>query len=227
MTLVVADLGRCDFRRALKRMNVLVERIWKGLDQEHLILFESDPVITLGRHTQSSSLLVSGSELGGLGIDLMRVNRGGDVTWHGPGQLIVFPLINVRLRDWNVYQLIDKLIEAIAETLEAFGVRADPPGEEIGVWVGGDKIANIGLWHERGIVSHGLSFNVNPEFDWTNFIKPCGDESRRVTSLERLVRECPPMDTVKRILTDRLRRQLVPTISPEPARERKWQTTTW
>jgi len=208
-------------------MNVLVDRIWKDLEQEHLMVFESEPAITLGRNTKPTSLRVSPEELGRRGIELIEVNRGGDATWHGPGQLVVFPLINIRHRDWDVYRLVDLLIGSISDTLSAFGVPADPPEGEIGVWVGGYKIANIGLWHERGIVSHGLALNVNPDFGWIECIHPCGDAQARVTSLANLLHDCPRMEVVKRILLDRLRRKLSYRLPLAPGQEQPWANSIW
>jgi lipoate-protein ligase B len=208
VTVVIDDLGRCAFSRAHRHMRDRLDRLHAGNGPEAIVAFESDPVITLGRNTRSGSLRARRRDIEGAGIPVVEVERGGDATWHGPGQLVLFPLIDIEGRGTDVYGFIDLLKEAVGETLVPYGIRIDPPGGEVGVWVGGRKIANIGLRLRRGIVSHGISLNVNPDFGWVDLIHPCGDAVARLTSLGKLVDPCPSLEAIKTALLQHIIRHL-------------------
>jgi len=208
VTLPVEDLGRCAFPVALDRMGYRLDRMQRGIEGGHVIVFESYPVITLGRDARRANLLVGEGDLLERGVRVVKVDRGGDATWHGPGQLVMFPLVDLRRRGWDVYRFVDLLIDSVATTLAHYGISIDPPEGAVGVWVRGEKIASIGLRHRRGIVSHGISLNVNPSFEWFDFINPCGDRRHRVTSLHKLLDPCPDLESVKAILLDRFNRRL-------------------
>ncbi len=198
------DLGRTSLAEAICRMDQGLAALVAGQGPERLLVFEPRPVISLGRHTQASSLRLPLDEIRAQGLATLEVSRGGDVTWHGPGQLVCFPLVRLAGHGLDVYAFIDLLIRGVAETLAAFGVAADPPGEGVGVWVGQKKIASIGLRHEDGVTSHGVALNVCPDFSWLDYINPCGDAGRNVTSLHLLLEEHPTVQQVKEVFLARL-----------------------
>ena len=203
--IAVEDLGHCEFGDAIDCMNRRVASLVSGESPERILVLEPRPVITLGRDTRSSSLVVPLEEIRAKGIPTVEVGRGGDVTWHGPGQLVFFPLVRLGRRRLDVYSFIELMVRCVAETLAAFGIEADPPGDEIGVWVRQKKIASIGIRHEDGIASHGIALNVCPDFEWLDYINPCGDPGRNVTSFELLLGDCPTIEHVKAIFLARLR----------------------
>ena len=150
-----------------------------------LLLVEHEPVYTLGRSAKDEHLLLSEAEMTRRGIDVVRIGRGGDVTFHGPGQLVGYPIIDLGSRErglsWYVTQLEEVLIRAVSD----FGVTAGRDVRNRGVWVGNDKIAAIGVRVARRITMHGFALNVAPDLRYYSGIVPCGVRDVGVTSLER------------------------------------------
>jgi lipoate-protein ligase B len=182
----ILDLGRRPYRSTLALQRALVERRRLGtLDHDLLLLVEHEPVVTLGRATQFSSLPLPPVELARRGIEVVEVERGGDVTWHGPGQLVGYPILDLtgHRQDlhWYLRQLEELLIEGLA-TLGLTGVRV--PGRT-GVWTGGRKIASIGVHVRRWITFHGFALNVHPDLRAFDQIVACGIAGVDMTSVER------------------------------------------
>lgn len=160
------------------------------------LLLEHEPVITLGRRARDNFLLESRDRLAARGVAVVVADRGGDVTWHGPGQFVLYPILRIDPRGAPAGHLA-RLERIAVETARRFGVQAFTREGLAGAWTAGGKLAAIGFRIRRGITFHGLSFNVAPSLDGFAAIVPCGLENERVTSLRELLGEaCPSMDQV-------------------------------
>ncbi len=175
-----------DFALAYGEQLRLWQQVLSGQAGDALMLLEHPPVITFGKSGRLENLLVDKAALARLGVGLFFTDRGGDVTYHGPGQLVAYPIIDLRRRGRDVHRYIHDLEEVIIRTLADFGVTAGRDERRVGVWVDGEKIAAIGVRVRRWVTLHGLAVNVVPELAHFGLINPCGITERGVTSLERL-----------------------------------------
>ena len=171
---------------------------------DRLLLLEHFPVYTLGRGGDASNLIASPARLRELGAEFVRIDRGGDITFHGPGQLVAYPI--VELRDpLDLRRYVRSLQAAIIETAGAFGVEAHAEDGLIGVWVEGRrKLAAIGVRVKRGVTTHGLALNVNTDLRWFGEMIPCGIADREVTSLAAELGHPVDMAAVEDTLADAL-----------------------
>jgi lipoyl(octanoyl) transferase len=181
----VRELGRIDYGAALALQQDLVARRKQGLLPDHLLLLEHSHVITLGRNGHMENLLASGEILDRAGIAFYPTDRGGDVTYHGPGQLVGYPILD--LREWkrDVGAYVRSIEQAIIDTLAEYGIEAGRIPKLTGVWVGDRKIAAIGVHLSRWVTSHGFALNVTTDLDYFQYIVPCG-LTKPVTSMEQL-----------------------------------------
>ncbi len=173
---------------------------------DRLLLLEHFPVYTIGRGGDETNLLASAERLRQLGAELVRIDRGGDITFHGPGQLVAYPI--VELRDpLDLRRYVRSLEAAIIETAAAFGVAADRVEGLTGVWVDGErKLAAIGVRVRRGVTTHGLALNVNTDLGWFAEMVPCGIRDKEVTSLARELGQPVAMEAVENALASALAR---------------------
>lgn len=179
-------LGAIPYGEALKLQRQLVEAIFQRGVPGVLLLLEHPPVVTLGRGAKREHLLVPEEELKKRGIAVYEVERGGDVTYHGPGQIVGYPLVNLRFWKRDVHAFLRALEEVLMQFLEAFGVRAFRFPPYTGVWVeknGPQKIAAIGVAVRRWVTYHGFALNVAPDLTPFRYIIPCGIQGFGVTSL--------------------------------------------
>jgi lipoate-protein ligase B len=185
----VIDLDRCDYDTALALQTRLVaHRKAHRSEDGHLVLVEHDPpVITRGRRGGDRFLLTGRDELARRGIDLRDTKRGGDVTYHGPGQLVGYPVFDLTAADRSVHGHIRRLEQVLIDALARFDVRAERVAGLTGVWVGDEKIAAIGIAVTRWVTYHGFALNVNTDLSHFGLIVPCGIADRGVTSLARLL----------------------------------------
>jgi lipoic acid synthetase len=167
-------LGTGDYGEVLELQRQLRERRSQGELGDLVITVEHNPVFTIGRLGSTSNLLVSRDVLKAEGIQLFEIERGGDITYHGPGQLVVYPIIDLRDYERDVRAYVDRLEEATIRTLETFGIEGRRAPGHPGVWVDGRKIASIGVHVRRWITSHGLALNVDVERRHFAMIRPCG-----------------------------------------------------
>ena len=184
--LAVVDLGHRAYAPTLELQRALCRaRVEGQIDEDLLLLVEHDPVVTLGRSTKGSSLPVPAAELPAHGVEVFEVERGGDVTFHGPGQLVGYPIVDLQhLKPdlhWYLRELEGALIDALA-TLQIAGTRS--PGQT-GVWVGPRKIASIGVHVKKWVTLHGFALNVTTDLTYFDLIVPCGIEGVQMTSLAR------------------------------------------
>jgi len=179
-TLIYKDLGVMDYLAALALQEKLVELKQQSSHPDLLLIVEHPHVYTIGRGGKESNVLAAGE------VPLYRTSRGGDVTYHGPGQLVVYPLIDLRskLRK-DVHRYVRNLETTAIRTLKDFGLEGIPRPPYTGIWIGDKKIAAIGVAVRRSITFHGLALNVNTDLSYFNRIIPCGLSWADVTSMAR------------------------------------------
>ena len=221
--LAFRDLGRVSYRDAYETQQALHAKVLCGESPPTILLLEHDPVITVTKRDGIAAHLLAPAELLRRdGIEVAQTDRGGDITYHGPGQLVAYPIIPLHALGMNVRQYVAALEDAVIDTLSQLGVtgQRDPAG--IGVWVKespvadrqSSKIAAIGVRVRRWVTLHGLALNVTTNLDHFRHIVPCG-LPRPVTSLQQLLGEnCPKMGQVKQLLSDALSRRLTTAEAP-------------
>jgi lipoyl(octanoyl) transferase len=181
----VRELGRMSYGAALGLQQQLVAQRKQSLIPDQLLLLEHAHVITLGRNGRMENVLADGEILSRAGISFYPTDRGGDVTYHGPGQLVGYPILD--LRDWkrDVGAYVRGVEQAIIDTLAGYGIEAERIPKLTGVWVGDRKIAAIGVHISRWITSHGFALNVDTDLSYFHYIVPCG-LTKPVTSMAEL-----------------------------------------
>jgi lipoate-protein ligase B len=175
---------------------MLLERRWQEAE-DILILLQHPPVITLGRGAREESLLLPAAELARRGIDLERVGRGGDATYHGPGQLVGYPIVDLELLGRDLHRYLRLLETTLIDALAVFGLGGERLAGKTGVWVAGEKIASIGVGVRRWVSWHGFALNVGADLSGFSAIVPCGLPGVRMTSLERLLGRPVPLPQVE------------------------------
>src|SRR5205823_3473293 len=158
-----------------------------GRRPDTLLLLEHPPVYTLGRNSLEEHILASRAELTRRGATVLRIERGGEVTYHGPGQLVGYPIIKLEGDERSVSHLVDNLEQVIVETLGAYGIAGERLADQRGVWSRGGKIASVGLSVKRWVVMHGMALNVAPDMSYFALINPCGHPETVMTSMERIL----------------------------------------
>jgi len=198
----VRRLGVVGYAEALDLQRQLVEERKADRIPDQLLLLEHPAVITLGVKSRDdrSHVLATPEALERDGVEIFETGRGGDVTFHGPGQLVGYPIINLRPDRCDVHRYVRGLEEVLIRTASAFGIEAMRTPGLTGVWVGQEKLAAIGVRIARWITSHGFALNVTTNLDRFNLIVPCGISDRGVTSLKKLLDRSVPMDEVEDIL---------------------------
>lgn len=206
-TLTRVDLGRIEYASALARQDALVEQRAAGLTGDLLLLLEHDPVFTMGRRGKQEHVLALQDERG-LPIPLHHVTRGGDVTYHGPGQLVGYPIVDLgalageeprrpgAVRG-DVVDYLRRLEQALIDACAAFGVEAGRNAPFTGIWSNGEKLASIGVAVRKDVTHHGFALNVTTDLTYFDRIVPCGLRWARMTSLERILGDAPPMEAVR------------------------------
>jgi lipoyl(octanoyl) transferase len=182
MTLRWSWLGRVPYAEAVAQMEALRARILAGDDDaQTLLLLEHPPTITLGRSAHQENILASAAELATRGVTVTPSSRGGDVTYHGPGQLVAYAVVRL---DGGVVAHVERLARAAIAVAAPFGIRARFQRDQVGVWTdSGAKLAAIGVHVHRRVAMHGLALNVTTALDHFGFIVPCGLADARVTSI--------------------------------------------
>lgn len=179
------DLGRTGYGAAFELQRQLVARRKAGEICDQLLFVEHPHVITLGRNAQEKNVLASREVLERAGVEVAQTDRGGDVTYHGPGQVVGYPILD--LKDWkrDVVAYVRTVEEALIGALAVFGIAGERAGGMTGVWVDGKKVAAIGVHLSRWVTSHGFALNVDTDLRYFQYIVPCG-LTRPVTSLRDL-----------------------------------------
>ncbi len=197
----VVQLGTVDYETGLRLQQSLVDLRKKGRIGDTLLLLEHSPVITLGRNASRKNLLASQELLAEKGVELFDCDRGGDVTFHGPGQLVGYPIFDLRgfQPKLGAVEFVRRLEEVIIRACADFAVAGQRVAGLTGVWTSGKvpaKIAAIGVHISRGVTSHGFALNVNTDLEYFKLIVPCGITSRPVTSLNKELQRQVALDEV-------------------------------
>jgi lipoyl(octanoyl) transferase len=180
----IEDLGRRPYAEVLELQRDLRRRRIEGeLDEDVLLLVEHPPVITLGRGTRPSSLPIAPAELQRRGVQVFEVERGGDVTFHGPGQLVGYPILDLRGHRQDLHWYLRSLEDVLIQALGALDIEADRNPGLTGVWTAGRKIASIGIHVKQWVTLHGFALNVTTDLDPFDLIVPCGIRQVVMTSV--------------------------------------------
>ncbi len=201
--LEVRRLGLIGYDDALALQRDLVEERRADRVPDLLLLLEHPPVITLGVRSEiaRANVVASSERLADLGVTVHETGRGGDVTYHGPGQIVGYPILDLRPDRCDVHKYVRDLEEVMIRTCAAYGVPAGRISGLTGAWVGAEKIGAIGIRISRWITSHGFAFNVRTDLDHFKLIVPCGITDRGVTSLEKVTGQSIPMRDVEDAIT--------------------------
>jgi lipoyl(octanoyl) transferase len=183
----------------------------------HLIFCEHPHVFTLGKSGDESNLLMPRENLSSINATYVPINRGGDITYHGPGQLVVYPVFDLENFFTDIHRFMRALEEAVIQTLSAFGIESGRIEKLTGVWLDAShplhgrqagakarKICAMGVKMSRWVTMHGLALNVNPDLNYFNYIVPCGIQDKSVTSMEKELNATVALDTLKLVLKERL-----------------------
>jgi len=219
---VVEDLGRLPYEDAYGVQLRVHQQVLDGDKPQTVLLVEHDPVVTVSRrHSASGHLLADPQRLAELGIDVQPTDRGGDITYHGPGQLVAYPILRLGLLGLNVGRYMRLLEDVVIDTVGAFGVCAQREPKRTGVWVDEGasakpaKLCAMGVRVRKGVTMHGLALNVTTNLSHFQTIVPCGLAGCSVTSLEQLLgSRVPEMEQVKAGLIDAMRRRLQAVANP-------------
>ena len=180
------ELGRMDYNHAHRFQTDCVEyRLIDEARPDIFLITEHPPVFTLGRRGGIDSLTVSRELIEKKGLSIVQTERGGDITYHGPGQLVVYPIIHLRRAKLSVADYVELLEAVMIACCEDFGVSAGLDDRNRGIWVGDNKIGSIGIRVRHGVTFHGLALNVDPNFEHFGWIQPCGLTRVGVTSINR------------------------------------------
>ncbi len=193
------DLGRVSYGRAWELQREIVRRRKAGDIPDRLLFVEHPHVVSMGRNAKEKNVLVPREVFEKKGIDYWETDRGGDVTYHGPGQIVGYPILD--LRDWkrDVLAFVRALEQVMVDTMAEFGISAGRVPGATGIWAGPAKLGAIGVHISRWVTSHGFALNVSTDLSYFGYIVPCG-LTRPVTSMERLLGSPPPQEDVKRAL---------------------------
>jgi lipoyl(octanoyl) transferase len=223
--LEVRRLGVVPYVEALAMQRALVEERRSGRVGDVLLLLQHPPVITLGVKDDGgrSNVIASAEKLAELGIEVHEAGRGGDVTYHGPGQIVGYPILDLRPDRCDVHRYVRDIEEVMIRVCADYGLEAGRIPGLTGTWVGGEKIGAIGIRISRWITSHGFAFNVTTDLDHFGLIVPCGIDDRGVTSLARAARRPVPLpeaeEAVIRQFSDVFDRQVIrAAVSAETSR---------
>lgn len=193
----VIETGSIDYLSACRIQKDAVAQVMKNPSEQRLFLVEHPHCYTIGRTGNAANILVDAERLKRIGIDIFETDRGGDITYHGPGQLVAYPIVNLENYRKDVKWYLEQLEETIIHTLKTFGIAAEILPGFTGVWTGKKKICAMGVHVERWVTSHGLALNVNTNLDYFSMIIPCGIVDAGVTSMARELRRSVNLEEVK------------------------------
>jgi lipoyl(octanoyl) transferase len=195
----VVTAGRVPYTDALAlQREVAAARIAGDIPQDVLLLVEHPPVVTLGRSAKAQNIVCSSAFLASRGVELHEVERGGDVTFHGPGQLVGYPIFDLKRHHKDLHWYLRKVEEALIDAVDDLGIRAERHAGLTGVWTSGRKIASIGVHARDWVTWHGFALNVTTDLSYFDLIVPCGIDGVVMTSLERELGTAPEMAAVER-----------------------------
>ena len=190
----IVDLGRMDYKSAWDFQKEFHNKVLIGKETDTLFLVEHEPVYTLGKNANNNNLLKKANS----NVKVFNVERGGDITYHGPGQLVGYPILDLHNYQKNISWFMRTLESILIETLSSFGIHANQKEGLTGVWVGDEKIGAQGVRISRWVTMHGFSLNVNTDLSYFESIVPCGIVNCEITSMKQLLGNPQDMDLVKK-----------------------------
>jgi lipoyl(octanoyl) transferase len=217
------DWGLIDYKEAWDRQTEIFTDLINAkknpdyldiADQRQQVIFCEHPhVYTLGAHGDSSNMLIQDERLKSLGATFYKIDRGGDITYHGYGQIVVYPIVDLEVLHLSLKEYVHRLEEAVIQTLLRYGLKAERAKGATGVWFDYEtpsarKICAVGVRASHFVTMHGIAFNVNTDLAYFNYINPCGFVDKGVTSLEKELNKQIDMEQVKAILKEELGRLL-------------------
>lgn len=195
------DLPEIPYDKALELQLAIVSAKTDGrLNRDVILCLEHPRVFTLGRRGGRENLCVSDEFLAEKGVQVMPTQRGGNITYHGPGQLVVYPIIHLSRRRLKVVEFVSGLEQAMIRTAAHWQIQAHTDPANRGVWISGDKLGSIGITVRRGVSFHGLALNVNTDMVPFGWINPCGLKQVRMTSVKRFLGRAVSMDEARRVM---------------------------
>ncbi len=203
MEINIINMGTVEYQEALNLQEYLLEKRQKDQINDTLILLEHPPVITLGRRGKESNILAGKDFLESRGVKVYNISRGGDVTYHGPGQITGYIIMDLKKSGGDIRKFVGKIQDVFIELLmNEFEINAHS-GENTytGVWVDNEKITAIGISVHHGVTMHGFAFNVNTNLDHFKWINPCGITDKGVTSLKKLTGKEQDINYIKELAT--------------------------
>lgn len=202
-------LGRRGYTEACALQESLIRARRAGETGDTLLLLEHPPVVTLGRSGDREHLLLAPEELAARGIEMHECGRGGDVTFHGPGQIVGYPIVALRDERRDAHRYLRELEQGLIRAVAHYGIAGERCEGMTGVWVGDEKIAAIGVRLSTGwITSHGFALNIGGDLSGFTTIVPCGLHGRGVTSIERLTGKCPEMADAAEVIARAVGKEL-------------------
>jgi lipoyl(octanoyl) transferase len=208
-TLSVAHLGPTEYREGLALQESLVRARAEGRTGDWLLYADHPPVLTVGRSGSGESLRTDPATIRGMGIEIFEVARGGDFTWHGPGQLVGYVVCDLNARGRDLRRFLRDLEQGLVSALGEWGLAGETVPGRTGVWVGGEKIASLGVAVRRWVSYHGFALNVAPDLSFFDLIHPCGLRGIHMTSLaSRLGPTAPTLAEARDVVARHLTRQL-------------------
>ena len=202
--LLVVELGTLPYGEALELQRAAARaRISGQVAEDLLLLVEHPPVVTLGRTAKSANLVASKETLAARGVEVFEVERGGDITFHGPGQLVGYPIIDLKRHRQDLHWYLRQVEEGLIVALGALGIVAERNVGKTGVWTRGRKIASIGVHARDWVTWHGFALNVNTDLSWFELIVPCGIQDVTMTSVARELGVARTDDACVRVETAR------------------------
>jgi lipoyl(octanoyl) transferase len=210
----IQDLGTINYRDAWTIQEQAHENVVAG-GEERLLIVEHPPVITFGRRAETmgqKNLIASKESLDQLGVELVQSDRGGDITFHGPGQIVAYPIVRLNDHRLSVGGFVRKLEATVINAMQQLGVNARRIDGCVGIWVGGEKLCALGVRIRRGVSLHGIALNVETDLRYFDLIVPCGLTDKRVTSLKKILGEkCPTIEVVKESLAIQFAHEFTPS----------------
>ena len=199
------DLGLIDYKKAWDLQNEIYNNRLHNEVNDTLLLLEHPHTYTLGKVAAKENLLSNDDQLKQQGISVYEIDRGGDITYHGPGQIVGYPIIN--LSEWNedTHKYLRGLEEVLMQTCSEYGLESERNSKFTGVWLKDRKIAAIGIKVSRWITMHGFAFNVNTNLSYFDGIIPCGIKDKEVTSLSRELGKNIDLNEVKKVITEKFK----------------------
>ena len=192
-----------DYAQAYEIQQQVWSRNVAGEGPDTLLVLSHPPTFTIGKSGKLDNLLVAREELATRGLSVFFTDRGGDITYHGPGQVVAYPIVDLRRRGKDVHRYVHELEEVVIRTLANLSIEARRDDRHVGVWVGEEKVAAIGVRIRKWVTMHGLALNVSPVMEHFSYINPCGIVDRGVTSIAGLLGRDVPVGEVAEILVGR------------------------